>query len=100
MTQGWPGMANTRQDLAAEAAELEKLAAELDGQAYALTLMSGHGRSHLHITNRRAPVLSERVYCEGDWFWWPWAERVAAVADLAGAVAAVDRVLQVLGGNR
>ncbi len=92
-------MAN-EQDLAAETAELEKLAAELDGQAYAVTLVSGHGRAHLHITNRRAPALSERVHCEGEWFWWPWAERVAAVADLAGAVAAVDRVLQVLGGNR
>ncbi len=87
-------------DLAAETAGLEKLAAELDRQAYAITLMSGHGRTHLHITNRRAPVLSERVYCEGDWFWWPWAERLGAVADLSAAAAAIDRVLQLLGGNR
>ncbi len=88
------------QEDAGGVAELVKLAAELDGQAYAVTLMSGHDRPHLHIANRRAPVLSERVYCEGEWFWWPWAERIADVTDLAGAVAAVDRVLQLFGGNR
>ncbi len=88
-------------DLAAGAAELEKLAAELDGQAYAVALVTGEGlRPHLHITNRRATILRERVYSDGDHFYWGWAERIAAVADLPAAAAAIDRVLQVLGGNR
>ena len=64
------GHARGEQDLAAAAAGLEKLADQLDGQAYAITMTTGHGRPHLHITNRHAPVLSERVYCDGQTFWW------------------------------
>ena len=93
-------MADTA-DLATGAAELAKLAAELDGQAYAVSLVTGHGRRpHLSITNRRAPVLTENIYSDGESFWWGWAERIARVGDISGAAAAIDRVLQVLGGNR
>jgi hypothetical protein len=74
------------QDLKAGAAELEKLAAELDGQSYAVSLVTGGGkRPHLHVTNRRATVLSENVYSDGEWFFWGWAERIAPIADLAAA---------------
>jgi hypothetical protein len=91
----------TECDLAAGAAELEKLAAELDGRAYAVSLVTGGGRRpHLHITNRRAPVMTENIYSDGEAFFWGWAERIAPVADLAAAAAAVDRVLKMLGGNR
>jgi hypothetical protein len=101
MDQGWqPGMANA-QDLAAGAAELEQLAAELDSQTYAVSLITGEGRRPgLHITNRCAMQLAEYVYSDGEHFYWGWAERIGPVADLPAVAAAVDRVLQVLGGNR
>ncbi len=101
MTQGWrPDMANA-QDLAAGAAELEKLAEQLDGRAYAVTLITGNGRRpRLHISNRDACQLAEYVYSDGTDFFWGWAQRIAPVADLAAAAAAVDRVLKVLGGSR
>ncbi len=92
-------MAN-EQDLKAGAVELEKLAAELDGREYTVSLVTGGGRRpHLNITNRCAAVLSENVYSDGEWFFWGWAQRIAPIADLAGAAAAIDRVLRVLGGS-
>jgi len=101
MIKGWrPGMADER-DLAAGAAELEKLAAELDGQTYAVALITGGGRRPcLHITNRRAEQLAEYVYSDGESFWWGWSQPIAPVADLAGAAAAIDRVLRTLTGHR
>ncbi len=97
-------MADER-NLAAGAAELEKLAAELDGQAYAVTLVTVQGRRPcLSITNRQAVQLTEFIYAApadgGEWwFWFGWAQRIAPVADLAAAAAAIDRVLRVIGGN-
>ena len=88
------------------AAELEKLAAEIDGEEYAVTLVSAAGRRPcLSITNRKAVQLTEFIYAApgGEdewWYWWGWAQRICPVADLAGAAAAIDRVLRVLGGNR
>ncbi len=93
-------MANA-QDLAAGAAELEKLAAELDGQTYAVALVTGDGRRPcLHITNRRAEQLAEYVYSDGQHFWWGWAQQIAPVDDLTAAAAAIDRVLRTISGNR
>jgi hypothetical protein len=90
-----------QRDAAAGEAELEKLAAELDGQAYAVSLVTGGGRRpHLVITNRKALQLTENIYCAEGWFWWSWAERIAAVENLAAAAAAVDRVLRTLGAGR
>src|SRR5260370_39672542 len=88
------------------AAELEKLAAQLDSTAYAVTLVSAEGRRPcLSLTNRRVPQATEFIYAApGDdsewWFWWGWATRICPGADLASAAAAIDRVLPVLGGNR
>ncbi len=79
------------------AADLEKLAAELDSQAFAVSLVTAQGRPHLHITNRQAVQLTERIYCDGESFWWGWAERIADVAEVAAAAAAVTRVLRSLG---
>lgn len=85
--------------------ELEKLAAELDGRTYAVTLVTAPGRRPcLRITNRQAVQLTELIYAApaGDgamWFWWGWAQRISPVTDLAGAAAAVDRVLRILGGR-
>ena len=86
-------MADER-DLAAGTADLEKLAAEVDGRAFAVTLVTTQGRPHLHITNRRAVQLTERIYCDGKSFWWGWAERIAPVSEVATAAAAVSRVLR------
>ena len=77
--------------------DLEKLAAELDGRAFAVTLVTTQGRPHLHITNRQAVQLTERIYCDGKAYWWGWAERIADVADVAVAAAAVNRVLRQAG---
>ncbi|SRR6266571_3108419 len=85
-------------------AHLEELAERLDGQAYAVTLVTAAGRRPcLHISNRRATQLTEFIYsapADDDqwWFWWGWAERIGPVADVAGAAAAVDRVLRILTG--
>ena len=63
------------------AAELEKLATEIDGQAYAVTLVRAEGRRPcLSLTNRRVPQATEFIYAapggEGEWgFWWGWALR-------------------------
>jgi hypothetical protein len=70
------------------AAELEKLAAELDGTTYAVTLETVEGRRPcLSITNRQAVQLTEFIYAapaDDDewWFWWGWAQRIVPVADL------------------
>ena len=86
-------------------AELEKLAAGLDGTTYAVTLVIAEGRRPcLSVTNRHAAVLTELIYAApdgtGEWFfWWGWADRIAQVEDLAAATAVVDRVLRTLGGR-
>jgi hypothetical protein len=57
-------------------ADLEKLAAELDGKAYAVTLVTAEGRRPcLSITNRQAVRLTEFIYAAPaddaqSWFWW------------------------------
>jgi hypothetical protein len=78
-------------------ADLEKLAAEIDGQTYVVALVTTQGRPHLHITNRQATQLTERIYSDGKAYWWGWAERIADVADLATAAAAVSRVRRSIG---
>jgi hypothetical protein len=78
-------------------ADLERLAAGLDAQAYAVTLVtSGGSRPRLHVTSRGAKVLTESIYSDGEFFWWGWAERIAPVTDPRAAVAAIGRVLAVL----
>ena len=87
-------------------AELEKLAGELDGKAYVITLETAAGRRPcLSIANRRTMQRTEFIYAapaddQAWWFWWGWAQRIAPVADLTAAAVAVDRVLRVLGGSR
>ena len=52
----------------------------------------------LHVVNPDASALAEDVYagpCQDGqwWFWWSWAERIAAGDDLAGAASRISRVL-------
>src|SRR5260370_30061960 len=59
-------MADER-DLAAGADELEKLAAELDGQIYAVSLLTGEGeRPPLPVLHRPAPAVSQYIYTDGE----------------------------------
>jgi hypothetical protein len=82
-------------------ADLEKLAAGLDGQAYAVSLVTGGGRRpHLTITNRAAAVLTENIYAADGWYWWGWAERIAPVADVAQAAHAIAQVLRAVDARR
>jgi hypothetical protein len=63
----------------ADVAALEKLAAELTGRGFEtrLAVPQGHVPS-LAITNPQATALSETVVAGEDWYWWSWAEKVAA----------------------
>jgi hypothetical protein len=101
----------TRSDMAVEAqpvrdgswhgylARLEGLAAELDGHGLRAELVTPPGRlPSLHIVNPAAAALAEDVYAgpgrDGQWwFWWSWAERIAAGEDVAGAARRIRRVL-------
>jgi len=43
-------------------------------------------------------MLAETVMAVKDWYWWPWADRIAPVDDVAEAAARVASVLRT-GGN-
>jgi hypothetical protein len=82
-------------------ADLEKLAAELDGQAFEARVVAPPGRRpFVHVRNRRAGVLTESIYAGDGWFWWGWAERIAAVGEVAAAAEAVARVLRAVDAGR
>jgi hypothetical protein len=78
----------------ADVTSLEKLAAELTGRGFEtrLTVPQGHVPS-LAVTNPQATALSETVVAGEDWFWWSWAERIAAVAEVGEAAGVIARVL-------
>ena len=76
-------------------AELEQLAAEVNGRDYEARLVAPQDRRpYLHVQNRRAGMLTENIYAGDGWFWWGWAERIAPITDLAAAVATITRVLR------
>jgi hypothetical protein len=78
---------------------LERLAEVLADHGLRASLMSPPGSApSLHVVNPEASVLAEEVYAGsaqdgGCWFWWSWAERIAAGEDLEGAAARIKRVL-------
>jgi hypothetical protein len=78
---------------------LDRLASALDGQGITTHLLAPPGRvPSLRAVNPAAPALAEDVYagyCEDGswWFWWSWAERIAAVTDLDGAAVRIAHVL-------
>jgi hypothetical protein len=85
----------------ANLARLESLAEVLAGHGLRARLITPPGRvPSLHVVNPRAAVLAEDVYAgrgqDGRWwFWWSWAEQIAADEDLEGAAAMIERVLAV-----
>jgi hypothetical protein len=82
-------------------ARLESLAEVLAGHGLRTRVVTPPGRvPSLHVVNPCAAALAEDVYAgrgqDGRWwFWWSWAEQIAADEDLAGAAAMIERVLAV-----
>jgi hypothetical protein len=78
---------------------LEGLAEVLAHHGLRTSLMAPPGRvPSLHVVNPAASVLAEDVYAgrsqDGTWwFWWSWAERIAAGEDLEAAAALIKQVL-------
>jgi hypothetical protein len=77
-----------------DTAALEKLAAELGTRGYEVSIIIAEGRRPtLAVRNPAAPMLSETVLADAEWFWWPWADRIALTADVPAAAESVARVL-------
>ena len=77
-----------------DTAALEKLAAELTARGYETRLIAPDGRPPwLAVINPAATMLAETVMADAEWFWWPWADRIAPAADVAAAADAIARVL-------
>jgi hypothetical protein len=67
----------------------------VNGGDYEARVVAHSGRRpYLHVQNRAAGVLAENVYAGDGFFWWGWAERIAAVTEVAGAAAAIRGVLR------
>jgi hypothetical protein len=78
----------------ADVETLEKVAAELGARGFESRLITAEGRRpSLTVTNPQATALSETVVAGEGWLWWSWAERIAAVTDVAAAADAITRVL-------
>src|ERR1700709_1530534 len=79
--------------------QLDRLAPVLARQGMTTNLMAPAGRvPSLRVVNPAAPALDEegRGGCwEGGrwWFWWSWAERIAAATELERAAERVAHVL-------
>ena len=84
-------------------ARLQGLAEVLSRHGLRTRLVTPPGRvPSLHVVNPSASALAEDVYAgRGQdglwWFWWSWAERIAAGEDLEGAASMIERVLAVAG---
>jgi hypothetical protein len=78
---------------------LDRLAQTLVRHGLHVSLLAPPGRvPSLHVVNPAVPALAEDIYagcCEDGrwWFWWSWAERIAADDDLKGAAARIGHVL-------
>jgi hypothetical protein len=83
----------------ANLARLQSLADVLTDRGLRARLMTPRGRlPSVHVVNPAAAALAEDVYAgRGQdglwWFWWSWAERIAAGDDIEGAAAMIQRVL-------
>ncbi len=91
-----PGVASTAQ---ACADRLDQLGPSLAARGMTPSLVTPAGRvPSLRVLNPAAPALAGDVYagcCEDGswWFWWSWAERIAAASDLDQAAARIAHVL-------
>lgn len=75
------------------AADLEKVAAKLDRDVCAVTLVTSQGRDpRLYVTSRRDERTVD-LYCDGGYFRWPSGRRIAPVTGAAAAAKAVTDAL-------
>jgi hypothetical protein len=78
---------------------LDRLAHTLAGHGLRVSLQAPPGRvPSLHVVNPAVLALAEDIYagcCEDGrwWFWWSWAERIAADDDLESAATRIEHVL-------
>ena len=85
--------------------QLETLAADLSERGFMTTIATAGQYPRLTVINKAASQLSDNIYVaparDGSlWFWWSWAERIVAVADVAGAAHAIARVLRAVDAGR
>ena len=74
--------------------ELEKLAAELTGSELTAHLVLQSGKlPYLAVSHTENSGPPQRIYAQADWFFGPYAERIAACDDLAGAADAIIRAV-------
>jgi hypothetical protein len=84
---------------------LDQLGPALAARGMTASLVAPVGRvPSLRVVNPAAPALAEDVYagcCEDGswWFWWSWAERIAAASDLDQAAARIAHVLAAADGD-
>lgn len=72
---------------------LERLAAALNTDDFATTLVTGTGRRpRLTVTSKRAGLDSD-VYTGSGYYWWSWAERIAPTADPHAAAGTISSIL-------
>jgi hypothetical protein len=79
--------------LCAALAQLEK---DLVNRGYETALMAQVGmRPYLEVRHPQVPRLVERIVANANGFWWPWAERIATLDEVAHTAERVAQVLAV-----
>jgi hypothetical protein len=74
-------------------AALERLADALGRDEFATVLTGTGPRPSLTVT-RRGVGVAETVYAEAGWYWWSWAERIAATSDPLTAARQIATALR------
>ena len=70
----------------AEARAVHELAAALAGRLRVLFTAAAGARPSLTVTASHLPhARGVSVIAREGWFWWPWGERIAPLADVTGA---------------
>lgn len=79
-------------------AALERLAEAVTARGFHADVHALTGRPpYLDVRNPRAALLAERVYAQGDVYWWPWEEKIAGCDQVATAAGILARVLRAVG---
>jgi hypothetical protein len=83
-----------------EVAQLERLGNELRKLGFAATVCTHADRlPYLDVKNPRASVLGERVYAQGDFYYWSWAEVIASTDEVTQTAATLANVLRTVTGD-
>jgi hypothetical protein len=74
---------------------LEHLADALDRDEFATVMVTTPGRRPCLMVARRATLAAEHIYADDSgWFWWSWAERIAATSDPIAAAYQITAALR------